>query len=244
MLRLLVENSPVVDAGDDNRHGDLRSNLGSIAVSYAACAACRDLGVQNDPRRIAYSALARAACPEKVRVLFIAESAPALNKRGRNSYFYLPEDDAAAQDPSVLFWAMAEVLELASACGTTHAAARSDPVKWKPRLLSAFSSRRLWLIDTAKCAVNGLPEGRKRDSAIVRCANDWLRRELELIEPEHIVLLKTNVFRELRPLLDGWGFGQRVMNERAIPHPGSGHQTEFRELLGSVVRARPDVFEI
>jgi hypothetical protein len=217
--------------------------LGSIAASYATCAACRDLGVADDPRRREYGLLARAVCPEKVRVLFIAESAPALNQRGRHSYFYLPEDDAGSQDQSSLFWAVAEVLELGKACGTDHAAAKSNPATWKTRLLTEFSSRRLWLLDSAKCAVNGLAEGRKRDSAVKRCADAWLRRELDLIEPEHVVLIKTNVFRELKPLLVGWGFGERILNDRAIPHPGSGHQLEFRDLLGAVVRAHPSLFK-
>src|SRR5213594_607367 len=77
--------------------------LSEISEAYSACTACADLGLPADSRRAKYAALARAHLPPKVRVLFVAESAPAQNKRGRHSFFYLPEDDPQSQDPSVLF---------------------------------------------------------------------------------------------------------------------------------------------
>jgi len=163
-------------------------------------------------------------------VLFVAESAPARNKRGRHSFFFLPEDDPTTQDRSVLFWEMAKVLELGA--GT------------KPRMLAEFSARGFWLLDSAKCAVNGLAEGRRRDSVVTRCAASWLRQELEALQPEGIVLIKASVFRAMRPLLEEWGWGERILNQRSIPHPGHGHQKEFRELLGSLVRADPELFAL
>lgn len=153
---------------------ELTSKLSDISSRCAECSACLDLGVQDDEEHLTYSALARAVCPPKVRVLFIAESAPGQNKRGRHSYFHLPECDAHTQDPSALFWAVADVLGLAASCGAELELAKRHSAEWKPRLLSEFSSRGLWLLDSAKCAVNGLREGRRRDAAVVRCAKDWL----------------------------------------------------------------------
>lgn len=222
----------------------VRSTLSEIAAGYAACSACLDLGVPSDPNRLHYSSLAMAAAPERVRVLFIAESAPALNKHGRRSYFYLPEDDPQKQDASGLFWAVAEVLGLAASCGANHMTARAHAPAWKGKLLAEFSSRGLWLLDSAKCAVNGLPEGKKRNAAVGQCAKTWLKLELELLAPQNIVLLKTNVFRELRPLLVRWGLAERVLNDCPIPHPGSGHQVEFRNRLGSLVRSHPSLFGV
>jgi hypothetical protein len=177
-------------------------------------------------------------------VLFIAESAPARNKRGKHSYFYLPEDDSTTQHPSVLFWEMAKVLGLARACGTEHELARSATAVWKPQLLAEFSVRGLWLLDTAKCAVNGLREGRRRDAALTRCAASWLRQELEELEPERIVLIKANVYRLLRPLLEEWGWGGRILNQAGLPHPAFGNQRKFRERLRAVVEANPSLFGV
>ena len=218
--------------------------LSSLSGQYAACSDCRDLGLTADPNRESYASLARESLPTPVKVLFIAESAPARNKRGRHSYFFLPEDDTKTSDASALFWEMATVLRLAESCGTKSAVAKSSPGEWKSRCLAEFTSRGLWLLDSAKCAVNGLGAKKARDVALARCASLWLKQELATISPEHIVLIKTNVFGELKPLLDSWGFGNRVLNTRAIPHPGSGRQKEFRQLLGAIVQANARLFGV
>ena len=210
--------------------------LQKVSAGYSACAACADLGLPGDSNRVRFAALARSYLPSRVRVLFVAESAPARNKRGRDSFFFLPEDDPKTQDRSVLFWEMAKVLELAEVGSATAVS--------KQRLLAEFSGRGLWLLDSAKCAVNGLDEGRRRNSVLTRCSAMWLRHELEALQPERVVLIKTNIFRVLRPLLEDWGWGARILNQRSIPHPGHGHQKEFNELLGSMVRANPTLFGI
>ena len=135
----------------------------------------------------------------------------------------------------MLFWEMAKVLGLAEACGTAAS---------KPRLLAEFSARGLWLVDSAKCAVNRLDEGRRRNAALTRCSALWLKRELEALRPERIVLIKTNVFGVLRPLLEEWGWGERILNQRSLPHPAHGNQRKFRERLGAIVRDNPTLFGI
>src|SRR5262245_58592468 len=122
------------------------SILSNISASYSACAACADLELPGDPNRERFAALARSYLPSRVRVLFVAESAPARNKRGRHSFFFLPEDDPRTQDRSVLFWEIAKVLGLAEACGTEEDPAHSATAMSKPRLLAAFSARGLWLL--------------------------------------------------------------------------------------------------
>ena len=218
------------------------SRLRTIVGQYAPCTLCSDLGIPPDNRRVAYALLAAVLLPIQVKVLFVAESPPQLNKRGRETYFFLPEDEPALQDRSGLFWALAEILKLPEACGTSFELAEKSRAQWKTPLLREFCRRGYWLLDSAKCAVNGLNEGRSRDGVVRQCANSWLRKELEVVSPEHIVLIKANVFREVRPLLQSWGFGERVLNDRAIPHPGSGQQGNFRELLGAVMEAHPGPF--
>ena len=206
-------------------------SLRLVGERYARCTLCAELGIPADDRRTRFWQLAESARPDPVRVLFIAESAPQRNKRGRLSYFYLPEDDPMNQDRSVLFWALSEALSLAKGFGVSHPDATTDPKRRKLALLEEFRQRGFWLLDSAKCAVNGVSPG-IRDRAIRRCAETWLREELRVLDPERVLLIKANVHRVILPLLDQWGFGQRVANrEVVVPHPGSGQLGNFRKAM-------------
>jgi hypothetical protein len=213
-------------------------DLAPIAAEYAACTRCADLGVAPDARRATFSRLADAFRPEHVRVLFVAESPPRKNRRGRWSHFYLPEEKPPGEDPSTLFWAMAEVLALAETCGTTRAEARRDRPRWKPVLLEEFRRRGLWLVDAAKCAVNGVADDRARARAVARCAEHWLSRELRALEPEHIVFIKVTVHDVLEPILVRAGYGARLERER-VPHPGSGQYANFLRVMRQVIGRHP-----
>jgi hypothetical protein len=216
--------------------------LRSIAEQYAACARCADLGVAPDPRRETFWRMAEAARPERVRVLFIAESPPQKNRRGRWSYFYLPEERPPGEDASTLFWALAEVLAVPEARGWTYATAFRARVTAKTELLAEFRSRGLWLVDAAKCAVNGVPDDSARRGAVARCAEHWLWRELRVLEPEHIVLVKATVRDLLEPMLTRWGLGPRLLVNERIPHPGSGQRANFRAAMRRLIARHPALF--
>lgn len=211
------------------------------APEHAGCTRCADLGVAPDERRGTFFRLAEEWRPARVRVLFIAESPPQKNRRGRWSHFYLPEERPPGEDPSMLFWAMADVLALAESCGTTLAEAKRDRPAWKPRLLAEFRRRGLFLVDAAKCAVNGLRSDAARGTAVTRCAEAWLGRELRALEPERIVLVKVTVHDLLEPILVRAGLGARVERER-IPHPGSGQYANFQQAMRQVIGRRPARF--
>ncbi len=215
--------------------------LATIAAGYAACVRCADLGVPPDPRRATFHRLAEAYRPARVRVLFVAESPPQKNRRGRWTHFYLPGERPPGEDPSTLFWAMAEVLALAEACGTTHAEAKRDRPSWKPRLLDEFKRRGLWLVDAAKCAVNGVDDDEARGRAVERCAETWLARELRELEPERIVFIKVTVHDRLEPMFVRAGLGARLERER-IPHPGSGQYANFLRAMRQVIGRDPKLF--
>lgn len=230
---------PALRAADSRVPAVVR--LAPLAADYAACARCADLGVEPDPRRAAFFRMADAFRPERVRVLFVAESPPRKNRRGRWSYFYLPTERPPGEDPSTLFWAMAEVLALAEACGTTLGAAKADRATWKPRLLAEFRRRGLWLVDAAKCAVNGVRDEGARGRAVERCAGHWLSRELRLLEPERVVFIKVTVHDRLEPMLVRAGYGPRLERER-VPHPGSGQYANFRHAMRQVIGRNPRLF--
>ncbi|MEP7027426.1 MAG: hypothetical protein ABI960_02415 [Candidatus Eisenbacteria bacterium] len=216
--------------------------LQSIAEQYATCTRCADLGVAPDPRRATFWRLSNAARPEPVRVLFIAESPPQLNRRGRWSYFYLPQEKPPGEDASTLFWALAEVLALPEARGWTYATAFRARGQAKPELIEEMRARGLWLVDAAKCAVNGVADAAARKAAVGRCAEHWLWRELRALEPEHIVLVKTTVRDLLEPMLTRWGFGPRLLGSERIPHPGSGQRANFRAAMRRLIARHPGLF--
>src|SRR5205814_5548002 len=109
----------------------------------------------------------------------------------------------------------------------------------KPRLLAEFRRRGLWLVDAAKCAVNGLATGARRDAAVARCAEHWLWRELRLLDPAHLVLLKANVREVLEAPLVRWGYGPRLLGNHAIPHPACGQIGNFRHAMRLVIGRYP-----
>ena len=216
--------------------------LEAIAAQYATCTRCAELGVPADPRRETFFRLASAWRPDDLRVLFIAESPPRKNRRGRWSHFYLPEEKPPGEDASTLFWALAEVLALPESCGLTYAEAFKARSEVKPRLLAEMKDRGLWLLDAAKCAVNGVSEGEPRKSAVARCAEHWLWRELRVLEPAHVVLVKATVRDLLEPMLTRWGFGPRLLASERIPHPGSGQRANFRTAMRRLIGRHPTLF--
>jgi hypothetical protein len=216
--------------------------LRAVGAQYATCTRCAELGIAPDPRREAFWRMAEAQRPERVRVLFIAESPPQRNRRGRWSYFYFPEEKPPGEDASTLFWALAEVLALPESCGYTYAQAFRERVTVKRALLAEFKQRGMWLLDAAKCAVNGVPEGEARRRAVARCAEHWLWRELRALEPEHIVLVKATVRDLLEPMLTRWGFGPRLLASERIPHPGSGQRANFRVAMRRLIGRHPGAF--
>jgi len=215
--------------------------LAELAAGYAACVRCADAGVPPDDRRATFFRLAEAYRPARVRVLFVAESPPQKNRRGRWTHFYLPAERPPGEDPSMLFWAMADVLALAESCGATLAEAKRDRPAWKPRLLAEFQRRGLYLLDAAKCAVNGVRDDGRRATAVTRCAEAWLTREVRTLEPERIVMIKVTVHDLLEPILVRAGFGGQLERER-IPHPGSGQYANFQRAMRLVVGRRPAWF--
>ena len=216
--------------------------LEAIAAQYATCTRCAELGVPPDPNREMYFRLADHYRPAQVRTLFIAESAPQRSRHGKWSYFFLPEERKPGEAASTLFWALAEVLALPEACGMTYEQASKTRTTSKRALLSEFQDRGLWLVDTAKCAVNGLSEGPARKKAITRCAELWLGRELRVLEPQHIVLVKATVNDLLEPILTRFGYGPRLLTGERIPHPGSGQRTNFRNAMRRLIGRYPAAF--
>jgi len=134
------------------------------------------------------------------------------------------------------------VLALPESCGMTYTQAFRARTTAKRLLLAEFRERGLWLVDAAKCAVNMLGEGEPRKQAVSRCAEHWLWRELRVMEPEHIVLIKATVRDLLEPMLTRWGYGPRLLLSERVPHPGSGQRGNFRTAMQRLIGRYPAAF--
>jgi hypothetical protein len=218
----------------------MRAELEGIARGFSDCRRCRGFQVE-DHRRRGFSALAMERLPRRIRVLFLAESPPQRTKNGKEPYFFRDES-RPEHGRSTIFWALAEVLGLAKEFRWDFEWAKSHRAESKSRLLGEFMDRGYWLVDAAKCAVNGVASQSKRDQVLHRCCETWTSKEVRLLDPEGIVVIKTSVWPIAKPLIRSWGLSNRLLNEQPIPYPNQGHQRTFHDRMQALIRANPRLF--
>ena len=172
-----------------------------------------------DPRRETFR-LAADYRPGEGAVLFVAESPPQKNRRGRWSHFYPPEEKPPGEDASTLFWALAEVLALPESCGMTYAQAFRARTTTKRALLAEFTDEASgwWTRRSARSRCGRRRTAQDRGRALRRALAVARERVLEL---EHVVLVKATGAGPARADADALGFRPRLLGER-IPTPGRG----------------------
>jgi hypothetical protein len=146
--------------------------------------------------------------PEAVDVLIVAHAPPASLDR----YFYFP--NVPRQDS--LFREVA------------RAVLKAEPEREDKRaLLRRLREAGVYLIDVS---LEPLPEGSELDPLI-----PGLLRRIRRLDPQRIVLVKTNVYDEAFDAIRGAGLP--VIDAR-IPFPGSGRQQEFRVAFARAMKTR------
>jgi hypothetical protein len=63
-------------------------------------------------------------------------------------------------------------------------------------------------------------------SQIPRLVND-----IKSLQPENIIILKTNLFAPVKSALEEAGFGERILNKKPIPFPSNWWQAAYPQLL-------------
>jgi hypothetical protein len=165
-----------------------------------------------------YSKAAEKYRPDKIKVLFIAESPPYMKKDTEPRYFYF--EHVAGKD--FLFKNIMQVL-----FPDDYEQYRND----KAKLLKIFKENGFFLIDACEYPIN---QYKKRNEFIKNEYPNLVRRIRKIInEKTKIVLIKKNVYQLLFDSLKKDGFN--VINQKHLNFPSCGNQKKFREKLSALL---------
>ena len=166
-----------------------------------------------------YAAARNKYRPNKVEVLWIAESPPS-----SQGFFYF--EKTIGKDH--LF------RETMKAVGIW-------PENWtmskdmdKRPYLSQFESKGYFLIDTCELPVDKLNNARRRQE--IRTGALRVTSEVRALEPKNVLIVKANVFGPVRDELEKAGLGGRILNKQPIPFPSHGWQSKYRSQVRQLVK--------
>ncbi len=167
-------------------------------------------------KRSEYIDLRRQYQPENIRLVIVAESPPA-----SGLYFYDPK----GKPTEPLFAALMKQL-----CVSARPATKENGLR-------EFKRKGWLLVDATYEPVDGLSAwGRDR---VIERDYHLLRDDLATLVHDRstpLVLIKANVCRVLAPELKRDGFNV-VNGGRVIPFPSTGHQAEFHEQFGALLKS-------
>ena len=103
-------------------------------------------------------------------------------------------------------------------------------------------NRGFWLVDAAKCAINGVGSQKRKNQVLCRCCETWTGQEVRSLDPKGIVVIKTNVWEVGAQQLASWGLSRRLLNDGPIPYPNQGHQGPFRERMRTLIQRNARLF--
>jgi len=127
--------------------------------------------------------------PEKIKLLFVAESPPMAFLEDRSKYFY-----ASGQvKRRGLFYHMMSVL--------FKEEMKEYPKYTKEYFLKRFKGKRgFYLIDMVKCPINKLPKKEKR-KAIESCSK-YLNKELNSLDFQKVIFIGKGTFKKIKKYLN------------------------------------------
>ncbi len=160
--------------------------------------------------------------PAHVRWLFIAEAPP----RSPERFFYygnVPTGDS-------LFLTLMRTLYPQDYAALDAAVLRAQ----KPAILSRFRDEGCFLEDASSAPIQGSPSSKKR---ALRAALPSLLERLEPLRENHpkVVLISATVYEVSSAALKRAQWN--VLNEEAVPFPGSGQQARFRDIVARLLLA-------
>ena len=151
-----------------------------------------------------------------IKFLLVGESPPE-----DGGYFYFEE----AAGRGNLFRETMKALKIP--CGKLPKGADKIPQ------LKEFQLRGFFLVDVSYRPVNKLHVGEKN-----RVLKDQIRRivnDIKSLQPENIIIVKTDLFAPVRLALEEAGFGERILNKKPIPFPSNGWQATYRQRLSECI---------
>jgi hypothetical protein len=106
----------------------------------------------------------------------------------------------------------------------------------KAPLLKEFQARGFFVVDVSYEPVDKLPR-KARKSVIIREIPRLVDATRKL-NPEKIVIVKCSLFAPVKEALEEAGFGEKILNGRALPFPYHGNQKIYRQMLRELVLTR------
>jgi hypothetical protein len=172
-----------------------------------------------------YKEAAEKYRPNKIKILFIAESPPSIKEDEEPRYFYFEK----TQCYDFLFRCIMEVL-----FPSEYRLFRKN--NNKKRLLNKFKEIGFFLIDACEYPID---QQRNRDFFIEKEFPKLVNRIRKLIRKNtKIMLIKKNIFELLSEPLKNKGFN--VINTEYLDFPSCGNQTKFKEKLTRLLRVGMD----
>jgi hypothetical protein len=159
--------------------------------------------------------------PDKVSILFIAESPPS-----SGGYFY--REKAIGKDH--LFRETMKALEFWPIDRPMRKGCDKRP------MLKEFRSIGFFLMDTCDIPVDKLQSRQRRLSTLQGALT--LPRRVKPLDPDRILIVKKTVFKPARQALADAGFGDRILNTEPLPFPSHGNQRRYRTMLRRLVKKR------
>ncbi len=105
----------------------------------------------------------------------------------------------------------------------------------KRPLLERFQSEGHYLVDTSPYPVDKFPDNKRR--AALEDGLHELGRLVAQLDPNHIIIVKSNVYPLTRAVLVSLGMNGRVLNNKPLPFPTHGRQQSYRtEVRGLLSR--------
>lgn len=157
--------------------------------------------------------------PDRIQVLFVAESPPA-SSDDEVPFFYNPRQERYDYMYRSVMKAVFSEFEYRS----------GEKETW----LQRFQKAHYYMIDATERPVNRLSSAERRKE-LNRSLGGTVAHIKKLISPgTQIVLVKKNIFEIFnQPLRDA---GCNVIHESFLPFPSHGHQARFIEALGKCLR--------
>lgn len=180
-----------------------------LLQQIVTCEKCLSLGVDYKEDRKENVEYAYSFKPDIIQFLWIVESPP---KSDPPRYFYRPE----LTKYDGLFREVMKALDIVA----------TNP---KTQSLAKFKDKGHFLIDAAKCPVDKNLSHLKPN--MIKNCSDLLKSEVLYLNPEKILIIKSNVFEPVYRSLEEIAFESRILNNVAIPFPGWGQKTKFRQAI-------------
>lgn len=154
--------------------------------------------------------------PEKVHILFMAESPPGAPDR----HFYF--EDVSRADT---LWVQTTRGLYPEEFGVT-----AQERKHKKAWLERFQQDGYWMLEAVPHPIDG-----KKKEAQIRDNTQRVLAEIQAAAPTHVILVATPVYRVLQPPLAAAGIS--LPQPQAVPFPSRGQQGRFQTALKATLEA-------